>query len=73
MEITLNGKQACIIAGAVLLEGIVAIGALYKWSKATLRANEAEVRHWLRGCEVVLKDWQIEDLQKEIAKLKGKS
>ena len=73
MEITLNGKQAFAIMGIVVAEAVVAFAALHKLGKETMRANDAEVRSWLRGCELAWKDWQIKDLNKEIAKLKGKS
>ena len=73
MEIKLNGLQTSIIAAGVLIETIVMFVALGKFRKEMHRANDGEIRAWLRGCTIQMQDFRIKELTQEITKLKSKN
>lgn len=69
MEIRLNGKEAFIIMTTVVVESAVALAALSKLGKERKRANAAEWKAWCRGCSMILKDHQINELNKKLTKM----
>lgn len=71
MEIKLNGLEAGIIMGVVIMEAAIALHALNKAEKATKRARDAELKAAIYDFDSFVKGLQIKDLKKDIAKLRS--
>ena len=72
MELKLNKMQIGAIAVGAIAQAVVSFVALRKLKKETLRADNAELMAWCRGCEIDLRKLQIKSLEKEITELKSK-
>ena len=72
MEIKLNGLEAGIIMGCVILEAAIGLVALHHLDKETERADEAEFKAAVYDFDRFVKGIQIDRLTKENEELKSK-
>ena len=72
MEIRLSGKDALGIVGVVVMEAVIACVAIKKAVKAEQKASDKALKASIYQFDSFMKDFRIEELEKENAKLKSR-